>query len=368
MSNKTNLIIAGLAVAGVVAYLATGDLIIGGTGEHTAVPTPAENAAQQAEVLFSVRVEKMTAQPRAEQLIIRGRTEADNIVDLSAQTSGLVEEIAVERGQKVKEGDLICRLEIGSRTARISQAEAQLAQAEADFEANTKLNKSGYVADSRIRLLKAQKDAAEAALKEAKLDLERTEIRAPFAGTIENLPAKQGRLLNVGNTCATLVSVDPLLFIGQVSERSVAKAQEGAEAILTLVTGESRSATVTFVSESADEATRTFRVEATVRNGDNALRAGVTAALTVPLEPVLAHFVSGSVLTLNDEGVIGVRGVDENDTVVFYPVSIIGEEPNGVWLSGLPQSFSLITVGQDFVLDGQKVSPTFVTAETEGAK
>jgi multidrug efflux system membrane fusion protein len=167
----------------------------------------------------------------------------------------------------------------------------------------------------------------------------------------------------VGDECATLVAIDPLLFIGQVSERSIANVTMSAKGIVSFVTGESQEAQISFVSESAEDATRTFRIEATVPNPDGSLRAGVTAVLNLPLEATPAHFVSGSVITLNDDGQVGVRIVDDTSTVRFMPVVIIGEEPNGLWLAGLPETINLITVGQDFVLDGQKVDAQLITAE-----
>ena len=366
MGTKTNLLLTGVAVVAIGAYLATGDMIVGGTGDHSAVQTSiaaVENAQQQE--LFAVRVTPVKAEERSETLTVRGRSEADETVTLSAQTSGLVSDVAVSRGTRVSEGDVVCRIETGSRLARIAQAVAALVQAEEDFTANERLNQSGYVADSRLRALRAQRDAAEANLKDARLDLERTEIRAPFAGQVETLPVKRGQLLAIGDPCATIVSTDPLLFIGQVSERNVAVLEEGMPATVHFVTGEEREAVISFVAESADQATRTFRVEATLDNADGALRAGVTANLDVALPPVAAHFIPGSALTLSAAGQLGVRAVNAADEVVFHPASIIAEDTGGIWVAGLPAELNIITVGQDFVVEGQKVRPVLVTAEAE---
>lgn len=361
MGAKTNLILTGVAVIGITAYLATGDIVIGGAGDvaETAAVEEAEAPA------FAVRVLNISAQERTAALRVRGRTEADEIVTMAAQTNGLIEEVAVKRGQSVAEGDLLCRIEVGSRAARIAQAEAALAQAEADFAANQQLNQSGFVADSRLRALRAQRDAADAALKDAMIDLDRTEIRAPFSGRVDDLPARRGQLLNVGNPCATIVATDPLIFTGQVSERSIGYIAEGQPAHLVLVTGEEREAVVSFVSETADNQTRTFRIEARVENADSAIRAGITANLAIALPAEEAHFIPGSALTLNDEGVLGVRGVNEESRVSFHPVRIIGEERDGLWVSGLPQNLKLITVGQDFVIEGQRVEPVLATAEAQ---
>jgi multidrug efflux system membrane fusion protein len=70
-----------------------------------------------------------------------------------------------------------------------------------------------------------------------------------------------------------------------------------------------------------------------------------------------------SVLTLDDDGVLGVRSV-ENNIVAFHPVTILKDTREGVWVTGLPASIDIITIGQEFVLPGQKVDATNVTAST----
>ena len=61
-------------------------------------------------------------------------------------------------------------------------------------------------------------------------------------------------------------------------------------------------------------------------------------------------------MTLNDDGVVGVRTVDATDTVRFMPVDILADETKGVWLGGLPERVRLIVVGQEFVIDGERVT------------
>jgi multidrug efflux system membrane fusion protein len=71
-----------------------------------------------------------------------------------------------------------------------------------------------------------------------------------------------------------------------------------------------------------------------------------------------------SVLTLDDDGVLGVRSV-EGDTVAFHPVTIVRDTRDGVWVTGLPARIDIITVGQEFVIAGQKVNATNVTTTAE---
>ena len=126
---------------------------------------------------------------------------------------------------------------------------------------------------------------------------------------------------------------------------------------MTLATGETLDGSLKFIASMADDATRTFRVEFRAPNPGLKIRAGVTAELKISVDAVPAHFVSPAVLTLNDEGKLGVKLVNNQNKVEFHPADIISDEPDGVWLGGLPQTIRVITVGQEYVREGDPVHP-----------
>ena len=84
---------------------------------------------------------------------------------------------------------------------------------------------------------------------------------------------------------------------------------------------------------------------------------GMTADIDLPLQDVMAYRISPAILSLSDEGHVGVKSVNAADEIVFHPVSIVGDDQEGVWIVGLPDRLRLVTVGQDFVSPGQKVVP-----------
>ena len=110
-----------------------------------------------------------------------------------------------------------------------------------------------------------------------------------------------------------------------------------------------------FISPTADPATRTFRVEIEAPNPDGAIRDGITAEIRLATGSAPAHRLSPAVLTLDDRGVLGVRTVGPGEIVRFMPVSILAEGSDGVWVSGLPETVEVITVGQEYVKDGERV-------------
>jgi len=83
-------------------------------------------------------------------------------------------------------------------------------------------------------------------------------------------------------------------------------------------------------------------------------------------EAVNAHRVSPSLFTLNDDGALGLRTIDHENRVKFYPVVIIEDSPDGAWVTGLPENARLITLGHEFVAEGQIVEVRATTGEVLG--
>lgn len=368
MRIKGSYILAVLITLALAAWLATGDITIGGQRDSGADAAPRQETAEaEAQKPFAVRVRTFAAEERVAHLTVTGRTEAETRLQVKTETAGLVEALPLAKGASVKAGDLVCRIEEGARPAMVLQAEAALAQAELDHEAAVKLSSSGFAADTRVRALKAARDAAQAALAQEKLDLARTEIKAPFDGVIEERDADVGDYLTVGAPCVTLTTRDPILIVGQVSERDIASLEPAMTATVTLVTGETVKARIRFISPSADIATRTFRVELEAANPHGALRDGVTAKIDIPLKPVRAHRLSPGYLTLDDNGNVGVRSVDADDIVRFNKVAVLGDEAGKVWVARLPETITIIVTGQDYVGAGERVTPVRDgTSDSEG--
>jgi len=139
-----------------------------------------------------------------------------------------------------------------------------------------------------------------------------------------------------------------------VSEHEVGQIVIGSPASAKLVTGETVQGKVRFVADRADATTRTFRVEIELPNPDNRLRDGVSADIHIPVRRVSAVKISPGIMVLDDAGVVGVRVV-ENSIVRFLPIQIISDAPDGMWIAGVPDHTAVITVGQQFVTDGEHV-------------
>ena len=192
------------------------------------------------------------------------------------------------------------------------------------------------------------------------VELNRTEVKAPFKGYIERI-VKPGNYLSKGQACAVIIELDPITFVAEVPETEIKRVINEQKVSIELVTGEVINSKLSFVSKSASASTRTFRVEAKVSNASGKIRDGITGTMTIQTNKVLANKISPSILLLSDEGDLGVRAVNENDEVKFLPIKIIEDTNDGIWVTGIPNLSKLIVLGQGFVKNGEKVQTTFLS-------
>ena len=260
----------------------------------------------------------------------------------------------------VGKDDVIARLRMDDRGAKLAEAKAVLTQRKIEYEAARKLHKKGFRSTTEQAAAQARLDAARAVVEQMDIEIARTTLLAPFEGIIGAGHVELGDFVRIGDVAATIVDLDPILAVGSVSERQIGGLRKGGVAEVTLVDGTSHTGAIRFIAPVADPQTRTYRVELEIENSDYGIRDGITADIRFPLGEARAHLVSPSILTLNDDGIVGVRSVDSEDIVRFKPVEILADEPRGVWLGGLPDRVRLIVVGQEFVIEGEQVTPVTV--------
>jgi multidrug efflux system membrane fusion protein len=301
-----------------------------------------------------VRVAVLTATDRDASLTVRGRTSALHSVDLKAEVDGLVQAIHFEKGDRVKAGQVLCELKLNDRAAKLNQARAMVTQTAKQHTVDLDLAKDGFRSATQVDQSAAALEAAKASEQTMAIELENTRIKAPFDGMVDDRYVDVGDYMRVGDKCALLIAPEPFLAVGQVSEREVSQIKVGNPASATLVTGETVEGRVRFVASRADETTRTFRIEIELPNPQGKLRVGVSADIHIPVRQLLAQKISPGILVLDDNGVVGVRAV-QRGLVHFFPVDIVSDGPDGMWVSGLPDHLAVITVGPSFVTDGERV-------------
>jgi multidrug efflux system membrane fusion protein len=304
-----------------------------------------------------VSVRRSKAEPVIRDIVVSGRTEPNRAVEIKAETEGRIVELGSERGTPVAAGERLAALDVRDRNARIAEAEALIAQHELQYAAAKRLEGQKLVSDAQIAEAYARLVGARAMLEQIRLDLARTEIVAPFDGMLEDRTVELGDYVGVGDPIAQIVDNDPLIAVGEVSEREIDELAIGTLGRAQLVNGKIIEGALRYVSPVADPNTRTFRIELAIDNADSSLPAGMTAELRLPAAEISAHFLSPALLTLDDAGNVGVKAVDERSRVVFHQVDIVRSAKDGVWVTGLPDEALVISVGQGFVAVGETVQP-----------
>lgn len=312
--------------------------------------------------LRRVQVTPMQAQEKELMVVLYGHTEAHQQVGLVAETEGHVTQIEAPDGSLLKKGDVILRIDERDRRARLSEAQARLKEATTAFEAAKKLKASEYRSQTAFEQAEARLEEARADLIQAQFEIDKTAVRAPFDGRLEQVHVERGSLVGAGfgpgsAVVATYVMLDPLLAVGDLTEQDHARVRSGAEAFVELIDGRRVEGKVTFVGTVAKPETRTFRVEVEIPNPDHELAAGMTASIHIPYRRVKAYQVPSSVLGLSSEEKLGVKTVDEHNQVQFHPVEIVEDAEGGIWITGLPPQIRLITLGHPFVNEGEEVIP-----------
>jgi multidrug efflux system membrane fusion protein len=336
--------------AGISLWLASGyfgddQTVAADTSTTTPVP-------QQRE---SVRVRQQAAEEVTRIITVNGRTAPARIVDLNAETDGRVVVVGVERGERLDRGEVIVRLDERDRRARLLQAEATVKQRELEYAGRKRLMNDSYVSEAQVQEAAALLEAAKAELTRAKLDIEYMQITAPFDGALQDRHVEVGDFLKQGDPVASFVDERTLIVTANISEFDAHYVMKGMPGSAKLATGEVVAGVIRYMAPVADEATRTFTVELEIDNAAGAYRAGMTAELMIPAETILAQRISPSLLTLDADGNLGVKIINNRGFVEFHRADVALSSSDGVWIAGLPHSATIITVGQGFVNEGARV-------------
>lgn len=340
-------------LAFVIVLLAVGWFSSGMLGQDDAAAPMKDGATSPVQVAVMTSV----AGSVAEVLIVEGQATPERETEVLAEMSGSVVEVPVEKGVTVEAGDIIARLDASGREAGVRRAVAEVERAQREYRNARELVDRGISTLDRLSNARATLAAAEAQLVDAEEALDDTVIRAPFAGRLEGLTVNSGEFVASGVSVARIVDNSPLTVRARVAQQSVSRIVTGQSASVTFITGETRTGTVTFVGANADPQTRTFLMEVEVGNARGSIGSGVSAEIRIETGETRAHFVSPALLALDERGALGLKTVGDDGIVGFHEVDVVKAETDGVWVSGLPDEARIITIGQGFVSDGERVAP-----------
>ena len=339
-----------------------------GTGLFTASCAPGDaDAARQAADQPAVRVVNVEVTPVAPVeftgfIRVTGEVEAMSDVTISAEETGRIERFHVRKGQSVVRGQSIAKLEDDLLAAQVEEARASAQLAQEEYERQRQLwEEEGIGTELTYLRRKYQAEIAAARLAQLESRLERTVIRAPLSGILDDRYLEPGEMAIPGAPIARIVSIDKVKIAAGVPERFARFVEPGDDAVVTFDIFPQREflGQVNFVGTSVNQDSRTFPIEIVLDNAGGIMKPAMVANLLVQRERLSDVIVVPQQVVLRSADGYKVflataRGdhyVARARTVVLGPVSgnsVVIEE-------GLEVGDLLITLGQQLVDDNSRI-------------
>ncbi len=320
-----------------------------------------------------------------------GRVEAIKSVDLKPQITGYVEKVLFKEGGLVNEGDILFIIEqkrylanVELRQAELDSAKANLVKTERDYKRQKSLSKQNYASkatldtsESNYLQAKAAVAQAEANLELAKIDLDYTEIKAPFTGYIGKANITEGNYVtSSSDNLARIVQISPIRVSFAVTDKDILESRQSNPQNLNLQTelvlpnGQILTEPMksSFSSNEIDSSTATINIYAEYDNQQNLLIPGNYVDIRIgDQEPQMAILVPQAALAQDENGnyvvVVNDKNIAEQRRVVLGDVV----EDSQIVLDGLSSEDKVIIQGLQKVKNGQEVKAQLIT-ETQEAK
>lgn len=328
-------------------------------GELTGGPESLEQVAAEegksAAGMVSVVIETSHARWVQPEMEIYSRSEPLQAAGISSPLAGIVESVSMQPGQLVKQGEVIAQLSMGTKLERLSEAKAWVKKRTADLAAATTMKSKGYQSEAEYQGIAAALETAKREQAQVELEIRLGTIRASFDGVIEKRSVEPGDVVSIGQVLGQLVRQNQYLLVANVPESQVHLFATGQLAKARLATGSMVTGRVRYIATQADSQTRSYRLEVVVDNPQERFVGGATAKLLLKRDKIQVHQVSSNVVTLDDTGVLGVKTVNAENIVEFWPIDISQAERQTLLVEGMPKSTQVIVSGQGFVRAGDAV-------------
>ena len=269
----------------------------------------------------------------------------------------LKEELAAARANLVV---IEKRLSIANELAKDNfTAPLELAQLKADYEnARVQLAKIETAQNYRSELEVAQNlarvEAARASLAALETQLEDSTIRSPVSGLLETLHVEKGERMRRDAAAATILGMDTLSVIVAVPQNDIAQISVGDMVDVDIAGAGSNKGKVTKIASQSNQSTRTFDVEVSLQNKDRKLRGGVTVEASIDVGTIPAFGISPAHLSVSADGSLLAK-ISVDGMVQTVDVEMVRSGGEKVFVSGLTDGTTLLTVGQAFVEAGDNV-------------
>ena len=411
---KRSILIAFVILLAVLGWIVSGQFTnveVQGENNETTTKTDWSSSVDKTndeneEITFSVETKVFKSSLIDQSIELQGQTIHNKKIDVKSQTSGNIDKIQFKRGDKVSADSEMITISLEDRNEKLSSAKKDLDRLTKELVLNEKnrdnllrqnaerielyeieyasakqLIDKGLSSKSKLSLasfnlanakadkedidikfestlanLEAQISNVKSVLKNIKLDVEKTSIKAPFDGIVSEKMVEKTEFISVGSPLFTIIDLDPIKIEGYLSESDVNKVSVGTKALIEDSNGIKKNGIISFISPTAEKSTRTFEITIKADNKDLSYKSGITTKIIIKGSELKAHKIPPSILTLLDDGTVGVKAVDSENKVTFYSTKTIKDTIDGMWVSGLPETVNLIVSGQEYISIGEKIN------------
>jgi multidrug efflux system membrane fusion protein len=218
------------------------------------------------------------------------------------------------------------------------------------------LFKKGFRSELKLSKSRTNFENALALYEKSQVDLNNTKVLIPFDSIIDDSFVELGDYLKKGDSIVKIVDLDPLYINLTANENDINKIKLNQTA--KVIIGENKiNGKVNFISKTSDKETRNFRIQVEIVNFNNKIFSGLSSEIEIKLSPLPAFFIPSSLVTLNEEGKLGIKSVNKN-MVKFHPINILSDSGDGYWIDARQFSFDklpIINKGHEFTVEGEVV-------------
>ena len=309
----------------------------------------------------TVEVEKINHQKFSKKLKLRGFTQASRIVTLKSQVEGKISSKNFSKGNFYKAGKNLLLIDPEDKIAKLKEMEALLNQRKKEYEVAENLYKKGFRSEVKLTESRTNFENALALFEKSQVELNNTKIIMPFDSSVEDSFVELGDYVKKGDSIAKIVDLNPIFIDVTASEKEINKIKLFQQTRVRIgkkvVSGK-----INYISKTSDPKTRNFKIQVEVDNTNSNILSGLSTEIEIDLDPENAYFIPSSLITLNNEGKIGLK-IIFNNLVKFIPIKILSDTGKGFWVE-ISDNFNnkeivVITQGHEFTVEGEKVDFSF---------
>ncbi|MEH0831401.1 efflux RND transporter periplasmic adaptor subunit [Anaplasma bovis] len=308
-----------------------------------------------------MEISELVAEERVVRKTFAAKVYAWKSVDIVSEVSGSVKQVFFDNGTPINRDQVILVVDDRGKEGRAQQAEALLHKRELEHVASESLTSDGYGTRAHKYGADAALLSAEADLNMAKLDLNNTKIKSPFAGIVDWIVPQVGSFVHIGQVVAKVLNFEKLKVVAYLPEGDLIGVNLGdsVEVIFDYAEGPALQGKVSSVCSVISDQVELCKVEVLIDGGDNKeifVVDGVPARAKFAVGTVNAHKIPSSAITVNGDGILGIKVLDSENAVHFVDVDVVDSDDDGcIWVTGVPDAARLISRGHELVIAGSAI-------------